>query len=106
LSQGETNRIAALRRANQAVVLGTWDAVLHSSIEELDATVDALAHAVTVPYLALHGIDPGPGYTEWLTARIPSATVEVWADLGHYPHLVDPDRFLQRVATFEASLDA
>jgi pimeloyl-ACP methyl ester carboxylesterase len=106
LPQREADRIGALRRPNQAVVLGTWDAVLHSSIDELDATVDALAGAVTVPYLALHGIDPGPGYAEWLTARIPSATVEVWADMGHYPHLVDPDRFLQRVAAFEASLGA
>lgn len=102
----EVERIGALRRAHQAVVLGTWDAVLHSSIDELDATVDALATAVTVPYLAIHGIDPGPGYAEWLRARIPTATVEVWPDLGHYPHLVDPDRFLQRVAAFEATLDA
>ena len=106
LPQHEVDRIGSLRRANQAVVLGTWDSVLHSSIEELDATVDALAGAVTVPYLAIHGIDPGPGYAEWLRARIPTSVVEVWADMGHYPHLVDPDRFLQRVAAFEATLGA
>ena len=106
LPQHEVDRVGALRRPNQQVVLGTWDAVLHSSIEELDATVDALAAAVTVPYLAIHGIDPGPGYAEWLRARIHTATVEVWADMGHYPHLVDPQRFLQRVAAFEATLPA
>jgi pimeloyl-ACP methyl ester carboxylesterase len=104
LPQHEVDRIAALRRADQPVVLGTWDSVLHSSLDELDATVDALAGAVTVPYLSLHGIDPGPGYAEWLAHRIPSSTVEIWADMGHYPHLVDPDRFLRRVAEFEATL--
>ena len=46
-----------------------------------------------LPYLAIHGIDPGPAYAAWLTGLIPTATVEVWEGLGHYPHLVDPDRF-------------
>jgi hypothetical protein len=32
--------------------------------------------------------------------------VEVWADHGHYPHLVDPARFLLRLAEFEATVRA
>jgi pimeloyl-ACP methyl ester carboxylesterase len=102
LPADEAARVQALRHADQSVVLGTWDSVLHSSAEELDATVAALAGAVTVPYLSLHGIDPGPEYAAWLTGLVPSATVEVWADHGHYPHLVDQARFLQRVQQFEA----
>ena len=70
--------------------------------EELDATVVQLASAITVPYLAIHGIDPGPDYVGWLTGLIPSATVELWADHGHYPHLVDTPRFLARVAQFRS----
>jgi pimeloyl-ACP methyl ester carboxylesterase len=104
LQADEAARVQALRHADQSVVLGTWDAVLHSSAEELDATVAALAGAVTVPYLSLHGIDPGPEYAAWLTGLVPSATVEVWADHGHYPHLVDQARFLQRLAEFEAAV--
>ncbi|HHO58195.1 MAG TPA: alpha/beta hydrolase, partial [Oceanithermus profundus] len=38
----------------------------------------------------------------WLAARIPGAAVEVWPDYGHYPHLVDPDRFVERLRTFWA----
>jgi hypothetical protein len=30
--------------------------------------------------------------------------VDVWADHGHYPHLVDQARFLQRLAEFEAAV--
>jgi len=107
LPADEVQRIEHLRGTpRQSVVLGTWDSVLHGTVEELDATVEALAAAITVPYLALHGIDPGPGYAEWLTALVPSATVEVWADHGHYPHLVDPARFVDRVAEFEAQVRA
>ena len=60
--------------------------------------------AETVPYLALFGLDPGDGYAGWLAERIPGAEVEYWADgdrpFGHYPHLVDPDRFVARLREF------
>ena len=41
--------------------------------------------------------DPGPDYPAWLQQRVPGATVELWADLGHYPHLVRPDEFVGTV---------
>jgi pimeloyl-ACP methyl ester carboxylesterase len=105
LPEHERERIEALRGTpNRDVVLATWDAVLHSTPEELDATVAALAGAITVPYLSLHGIDPGPDYAAWLTGLVPTATVELWDELGHYPHLVEPDRFLARLAEFEAQV--
>lgn len=104
LEATEQARIIALRRAERHVVMGTWNAVFEATAEELDATVAALATAIAVPYLALHGIDPGPGYTDWLQPLLPTATVEVWPDSGHYPHLVQPDRFLDRLSEFELAL--
>jgi pimeloyl-ACP methyl ester carboxylesterase len=83
------------------VVLGIWGTVFDSTPDELDAQVDALVGGITVPYLALHGIDPGDEYGAWLTGAIASAQFEVWPDVGHYPHLVHPDRFLDRVASFD-----
>lgn len=97
----ERGRIEGLRRADQEVVLGVWDLVLTASVADLDAVVEQLAGAISVPYLALHGIDPGPEYGPWLTGLVPTASVEVWADQGHYPHLVDPDRFVARVVEFD-----
>jgi pimeloyl-ACP methyl ester carboxylesterase len=103
LAGRDRDRIEAIRRPVQEVVLGVWDLVLSSSVDELDAVVDAVAGSVTVPYLSLHGIDPGPEYAPWLTARLPQATVEIWAEHGHYPHLVDPARFVERVVEFDAA---
>jgi pimeloyl-ACP methyl ester carboxylesterase len=90
--------------ARPEVVLGTWDLVLDSSPEELDAVVEAAVASITVPYLALHGSEPEPGYADWLRARVPTAIVEVWDGDGHYPHLVEPQRFAERVLAFDASI--
>jgi pimeloyl-ACP methyl ester carboxylesterase len=100
LSTDETARIEALRQPRQHVVLGVWAPVLESSAEELDGLVAAMAGGITSPYLSLHGIDPGDGYTAWVAELVPTATVEVWTDHGHYPHLVDPARFVDRVREF------
>ncbi|MEE9417515.1 MAG: alpha/beta hydrolase [Acidimicrobiales bacterium] len=103
LTAEEDSRIAAARRPDQDVVLGVWDLIFSSTTEEIDSEIDqALAGfaAHPVPYLSLFGIDPGDGYAEWLGARIPGALVELWADHGHYPHLVEPDRFCDRISEF------
>ena len=104
LSGGERDRVEALRRPSQPVVLGVWSILLESTSDEVDAAVRDIATRVAAPYLSLHGADPGPGYGAWLRSLIPEAVVEVWPDVGHYPHLVHPDRFLARLASFEASL--
>ena len=104
LSEDEQKRLAIHRHAQRHVVMGTWAPVFESSAEELDAVIADVLKGVTVPYLALHGIDPGPEYVHWLYQSLPSAAIEVWADTGHYPHLVHPQRFLARLAEFEAGL--
>ena len=104
LDDQEWARLQSLRHADQEVVLGVWATVLDTDAQELDAMVNALASAIVVPYLSLHGTDPGEGYEEWLKALVADARVEQWAGLGHYPHLVAPDRFLELLGEFEATL--
>jgi pimeloyl-ACP methyl ester carboxylesterase len=101
LGPDEVERVSALRRADQAVVLGIWGTVFESTAEELDATVAALAGSITVPYLSLHGIDPGEAYTRWLHKLVPTATVDVWPEQGHYPHLIHRERFVERIIDFD-----
>ena len=105
LSPAEAARISGLRRADHDVVLGVWDLLLTQPEEEIAAIVDTALGGYAgnaVPYLALFGIDPGDGYADWLGARIANSSVECWPDNGHYPHLVDPDRFVERLRNFWA----
>jgi pimeloyl-ACP methyl ester carboxylesterase len=101
LDGAERWRVDHIRDADQAVVLGVWDLMFSSTADELDATIDALAGAIAVPYLSLHGIDPGPDYAGWLKGKIATATVEVWPNSGHYPHLIQQQRFVERVIAFD-----
>jgi pimeloyl-ACP methyl ester carboxylesterase len=103
LPEAQRARLRALASPERDVVLGVWGAVLDQPIEELTPLVEELVRGIRVPYLSLHGIDPGPGYAPWLATLVPQARVEVWSECGHYPHLVDPDRFVHRLADFDAT---
>ena len=103
LDAEQAARIHTLRRPNPTVVLGIWGTVFESTPDELDAAIQILTQAVAVPYLSLHGIDPGAEYSAWLRGCIPSSTVEVWPEQGHYPHLVQPSRFLERLFDFDTA---
>lgn len=100
LDPAERARLDSVRNPVQEVVLGVWEPVIQSSADDLAALVRAAAGSITAPYLSLHGIDPGSGYATWLTSLVPTAIVEVWAGTGHYPHLVDPGRFVARIEQF------
>jgi len=103
LSAEEQERLTAGRRPVQEVVLGVWDLIFSMSAEEINGVVeDALSGYAgkAVPYLSLFGADPGPDYAAWLAQLIPGAEVELWDDHGHYPHLVNPDRFVSRLKDF------
>ncbi|HUW78373.1 MAG TPA: alpha/beta hydrolase [Candidatus Nanopelagicaceae bacterium] len=104
LDDASWHRISELRRPKQEVVLGVWSVIFDSPVSVLDEIVESVASAVKVPYLSLHGTDPGPDYAPWLTRLLPTAQVEIWDGDGHYPHLVEPARFIERVRSFDASL--
>ncbi|MFQ5521968.1 MAG: alpha/beta fold hydrolase [Acidimicrobiia bacterium] len=103
LPDEERARLETNRNPDQEVVLGIWTPILESPAQEVSAMVEEALAPIACPYLAIHGIDPGPGYASWLTGLVSSATVEVWDGLGHYPHLVDPDRFVARLEEFWAT---
>lgn len=90
----------AVAQADQDVVLGIWGPMLGGPDPAIDALVDEVLGQVRSPYLALHGIDPGPEYPDWLRQRIPQAVIEVQDGAGHFLHLVDPEGFVARVEAF------
>ena len=99
----ERARIDALSSPEQDVVVGIWGTVFDTDADALDLLAADLAGGITVPYLSLHGSEIELDYSDWLRAVIPTAVVDVWADQGHYPHLTEPDRFIRRLQTFDAT---
>ena len=104
----ERERLAALRRPRQDVVLDVWQVLLDSTDDDADdgavgAMIDTmLGECAThgVRYLSILGADAGDGYRAWFAERLAGAETELWPDHGHYPHLVDPDRFVDRMRSF------
>jgi pimeloyl-ACP methyl ester carboxylesterase len=102
LPAAERARLDELSTPEQDVVLGVWKPVFEMSAEDLDLMAAELSQAIAVPYLSLHGSDPGEDYPDWLHAIVPTADFDVWPEAGHYPHLTDPDRFVRRLSAFDA----
>ena len=100
----ERARLDALSSPEHAVVLGVWEQVFVCSGDELDVLAARTLSGIRVPYLAIHGSDPGAQYVQWLLGVIADARVEVWPDTGHYPHLVDPARFVECLDQFDGGL--
>ncbi|KTS60150.1 hypothetical protein NS206_11790 [Microbacterium testaceum] len=101
LDADELARVNGIRSPRQDVVLGMWRPLLEDSPEELTELVGRLTKIpADVPYLVITGLDAGPEYAAWLQQEIPHTVHEVWQPPTHYPHLVDPARFVQRVEAF------
>lgn len=61
-------------------------------------TLDVLRRS-GLPYAIIAGHDYDEAYTAWLHEMLPQATITVFPESGHFPHLADPDRFAACLAT-------
>jgi pimeloyl-ACP methyl ester carboxylesterase len=87
------------------VVLGYWAELLHADPEMFQRRIETIAQQITVPGLALFGDELTPAQRDYITAFAPTVEVESWPGHGHMLHLVDPDRFTDRLRSFVASLE-
>lgn len=86
-----------------AVVRSYWAGLLDpAGVDEAQAAFAAALAGVAVPTLVLLAEPPTTEDAE-LLGTLPDATVEVFAGMGHYLHLVDPDRFADRVRAWVAA---
>ena len=106
LPQSQQDRIEhANRSSDPQVLLDIWKMMLEGDDDAMrasEAGLAALVEAIKPPYLAVHGLPVVTGYADWLRSHIPGASFEMWADHGHWLHLVDPERFAARVRQFIA----
>lgn len=100
LPSEEQERLRSLRNPVQDVVLGIWEPVFENSLDGLEAMSRSLLDGVQCPYLALHGDDLGRAYRAWLADVLPAAQMQVWEGCAHYPHLLHPESFVERVEAY------
>lgn len=91
--------VLANHEVKQEVVLGYLDMMLRSDPSQLQARIDAELAKITAPCLGVFGrpiADPDRERLE----RLPDIQLEEWIGDGHFVHLVDPDRFADRLHKF------
>ena len=90
----------ATQTVRQDVVLAYWDGILRRSPEELQAEIDAAARRIAAPYLAVFGHRLAGDERATLHSLLPCLELEEWPDRGHMVHLMEPDRFANRLVEF------
>jgi pimeloyl-ACP methyl ester carboxylesterase len=94
------SRTLATQTVRQDLVLAYWNDTFRQSPEDLQALVDETARRITVPYLAVFGHRLADDERVRLQGRLIGLELEEWPDRGHMVHLMEPDRFAQRLAAF------
>lgn len=91
--------VLASHLVEQSTVLGYWQQALSTDPAVLQQYIDQQLSRISVPWLAVFGRPVTTGEWERLD-RTPDAQVEEWSDAGHFVHLVDVDRFTDRLRRF------
>lgn len=91
--------VSAGRRVRQDLVLGYQHQLLTTEPADLQSWIDGRLAGFDVPCLAVFGRPATPGERERF-ARMPDVEIEEWLGDGHCVHLVEPDRFAQRLLRF------
>ena len=90
----------AAQTVRQDLVLAHWRDMLERRPEELQAMIDQMARQIRVPYLAVFGHVLSDEERARLRDRLPTLELEEWANRGHMVHLMERDRFTDRLAAF------
>lgn len=98
------SRTQATQTVCQDLVVAYWYEVGRTSPEEMQALVDEAAGKITAPYLAIFGHRLPEEDRTYLHDRLPTLELEEWPDLGHMVHLMEADRFTERMVRFIDSL--
>jgi pimeloyl-ACP methyl ester carboxylesterase len=81
---------------SRELALGYWDDLLTRPQLELRSLFEQMLEKLRssrMPYHLIAGSDPGDDYRTWLAEVLPQARITVYPNSGHFPHLVDPQRF-------------
>jgi pimeloyl-ACP methyl ester carboxylesterase len=94
------SRTLATQTVRQELVVAYWNDLFRESPESLQLFVNEATRKISAPYLAVFGRRLTDDERASMHARLPTLELEEWPDLGHMVHLMEPDRFADRLASF------
>ena len=101
LPPGAQELVRSTSHPDQQLVLGYWQELLDLDPTSLQAYDDANRtglHSLRCPYLLVVNEALDPATRQWLDGALPQATVAVWPNTGHFPHLAHPQLFADYLA--------
>lgn len=100
LTDEQRTWMAAHSGLSRDVLLSYWGTLLDpAQAADAQALFSSVLSAIKVPALVLLGAHPSAGDASMLELIGP-ATTELWDGIGHYPQIVEPERFADRVAAW------
>jgi pimeloyl-ACP methyl ester carboxylesterase len=94
------SRTLATQTIRQELVLTYWHDIFRESPESLQSFVNEATRRISAPYLAVFGRRLADDERATMQARLSTLELEEWPDRGHMVHLMEPDRFSDRLASF------
>jgi pimeloyl-ACP methyl ester carboxylesterase len=86
------------------VINAYWGGMMEGQAGELQEGLEGVMARIEVPFLAFCG-QPLNSTEQRALGRIPKLQLEEWDDLGHFLHIVDPERFVERLTRFIQEVD-
>ena len=92
--------VLAHQTISRDLVVGYWDGPLHADPGQLETAMTETMRRVRCPYLAVFGRTLTPEQRTYMTDRLVDLQIEEWPGGGHFVHLADVDRFVERLRSF------
>ena len=97
------SEVLAGQEIRQDLVLGYWEELLDTPVDEMQAGIERDMSRISAPSLMVFGRELSDAERAYLAWHLPQAMVEEWTEGGHCLHLAQPDRFAERLRAFVAA---
>lgn len=94
------SRILDSQTIRPELVLGYWDQAKSTDPDQLHSQFSEALRQITCPYLAVFGRPLTTQDRAYMADHLRGLQLTEWPDSGHFVHLVDVDRFTERLRTF------
>jgi pimeloyl-ACP methyl ester carboxylesterase len=94
------SQILASQRRERDIVLSSWAEFTQVDPDEMQTQIEDDMRQISCPYLFVSGRPLASAERRYMLDRVNHLQITEWPDAGHFVHLVDADRFAERLRLF------